>query len=101
MATESLPTVAEDKREHSKADMDEDPVAPMIAQSLDAFRRDLPQLLQTHYRQWVAYHGDTRIGFARNGSKLYDTCLRRGLKRDEFLVCFVAPEIPDEDITWT
>ena len=61
----------------------------------------IPQLLETHYRKWVACHGDERIGFARNATKLYAKCLGRGLTRDEFLVCLIAPEIADEDITWS
>jgi len=41
-------------------------IAPMIARSQAAFRRDLPDLLKTHYRQWVAYHGEDRIRFGRS-----------------------------------
>ena len=41
---------------------------PMIQKSIDAFRRDLPELLKTHYRKWVAYHGDERIGFGKTGT---------------------------------
>lgn len=37
-------------------------IPPMIERSQSAFRRDLPALMKTHYRQWVAYHGDARIG---------------------------------------
>jgi len=101
MATESARTAAENDHENGDVQLDDDPVAPMIALSLEAFRRDLPQLLKTHNGKWVAYHGDEQVGFARNGTKLYETCLRRGLKRDEFLVRFVATEIADEDITWS
>jgi hypothetical protein len=71
-------------------------VAPIIARSQAAFRRDLPELMKTHYRQWVAYHGDVRVGFARNSFDLYDECFRRGLKRSEFVVRSVEPEIPEE-----
>ena len=37
-------------------------ISPMVAKSQEAFRRDLPELLKNHYGQWVAYHGDERLG---------------------------------------
>ena len=73
------------------------PVPPGIQLSQAAFRRNLPQLLQTHYRQWVAYHGNQRIGFGRSKTKLIQECLRRGIPRDQFVVCSIEPESPDED----
>ena len=71
-------------------------IAPMIAKSQAAFRRDLPRLLGDRYGQWVAYHGDERIGFGRSQFELYDECIRRGLRDDEFVVRVVAPEAPAE-----
>ena len=71
-------------------------IAPMIAKSQEAFRRDLPQILDKRYGQWVAYHGDERIGFGRSQFELYDECIRRGLRDDEFVVRVVAPEAPAE-----
>lgn len=32
-------------------------IPPSIAEAQEAFHRDLRELLKTHYRQWVAYHG--------------------------------------------
>ncbi len=32
----------------------DEPVPPMLARSLEAFRRDLPRLLETDYGKWVA-----------------------------------------------
>jgi hypothetical protein len=49
----------------------------------------------------VAYNGDEQLGFARTQTELYKRCFRRGLKREEFMVCYIEPEIADEDITWT
>jgi hypothetical protein len=101
MANEPVGVAAEDNRKNGDGSLDDDPVAPMIARSLEAFRRDLPQLLKTHRGRWVAYHGDQQIGFARNGNALFEKCFRRGLKADEFLVRLVLEEIADEDITWS
>ena len=71
-------------------------IAPLIATSQAAFRRDLPELLKTHYRQWVAYHGEDRIRFGRTQLELYEECYRRGLRDDEFVVRSVEAEMPDE-----
>ena len=71
-------------------------VAPMIERSQAAFRSDLPELMKTHYRQWVAYHGDERVGFGRTETELYRECFRRGFKRSEFVVRSIEPEMPDE-----
>jgi hypothetical protein len=71
-------------------------IAPMIAKSQQAFRRDLPQLLDKRHGWWVAYHGDERIGFGRSQLELYDECIRRSLRDDEFVIRVVAPEAPAE-----
>ena len=71
-------------------------IAPMTARSQAAFRRDLPELLKTHYRQWVAYHGEDRVRFGRTQFELYEECYRRGWHDDEFVVRSVEPEMPDE-----
>ena len=62
---------------------------PVFVRSLDAFYRDLPELLKKHYRKWAAYHGDECVGFARTEIELYERCLRNGLKMGEFVVLFV------------
>ena len=73
---------------------------PMITKSIEAFRRDLPEMLKKHGGRWVAYHGDERIGFGRRETPLYQECLRRGLSSDEFVVCVVEPGAfdPDEEV---
>jgi hypothetical protein len=67
-------------------------IPPMIAQSQAAFRRDLPQLLKERPWQWVAYHGDERIGFAKSNTELCQRCLARGLGWDQFVVRSIEPE---------
>lgn len=72
-------------------------IPPMIAQSQAAFRRDLPQLLKERPWQWVAYHGQERIGFAKSNTELYQRCLARGLDWDQFVVRSIEPEeLPHE-----
>ena len=75
----------------------------MIQNSIDAFRRDLPELLRTHPGKWVAYHGDERIGFGNTETELYRRCFASGLTRDDFVVGFTEPGAfdPDEEIEVT
>jgi hypothetical protein len=73
------------------------PIPPLIQRAQAAFRRDLPELMKTHEGQWVAYHGDQRMGFARSKPKLVQECLRRGIPDDEFVVRGVGPEMPEDD----
>lgn len=87
-----------------RADMDidgHDAVPPMLARSLEAYRRDLPRLLRTHRGKWVAHHGDEIVGIARTAGVLYKKCFGRDLKDDEFLVSCISAEIPDDEITWS
>jgi hypothetical protein len=72
-------------------------VPPLIQLAQDTFRRDLPELLPMHYRQWVAYHGDRRLAFGRSATKLMQQCLARGIPRHEFMVLCVEPDFPYED----
>jgi hypothetical protein len=62
---------------------------PVFVRSLDAFYRDLPELLKKHCRKWVAYHGDECLGFARTETELYERSLRNGLKMGQFAVMYV------------
>ena len=93
-------TCAADMASNAKAarivDRHEDGISPLIAQSVSAFRRELPSLLKDHYGEWVAYHGDRRLGFNRSKTQLYQECLRQGLKRGEFLVECVEPVVARE-----
>lgn len=73
------------------------PVHPMIERANQAYFRDLPEILKTHYRQRVAYHGDQRIAFGRSKTLLVQDCLRRGIPRGEFIVYSVEPDARDEE----
>ncbi|MBW3539377.1 MAG: hypothetical protein KY476_03835 [Planctomycetes bacterium] len=76
---------------------------PMITKSIAAFRRDLPELLNKHRGQWVAYHGDQRLGFGRSKTDLYEECFRRGLTLDDFVVCGIEEGTfdPDEEVEFS
>ncbi len=68
-------------------------IPPLIEQAWVGFRRDLPQLLRERPGQWVAYHGDKQIGFAKTDLELHRERSRRGIEEDEFLVLCIEPEV--------
>ncbi len=88
------------------------PVSPGIRRSQEAYWRDLPALLKlrSRKRQWVAYHGDQRVGFGRTSAELYRECIERhGLKKEEFYVDRLEPrslppweaEVIDAPFPWS
>jgi hypothetical protein len=74
-------------------------IPPLVRRAQAAFRRDLPQLLEDHRHQWVAYHGDRRVALGHTKRELYQRCLRHGFPPDEFVVRCIEPE-PPEDLDW-
>jgi hypothetical protein len=60
--------------------------------SARAFARDLPDLLQSHAGQWVAYANGERRGFAARQTPLYVALVEQGYAEDEIVVRFVAPD---------
>jgi hypothetical protein len=68
-------------------------IPPGIRRSQEALRRALPELLRHKrlQRQWVAYHGDERIGIAPDEATLVRECLRRGLADDQYYVGWIDP----------
>jgi hypothetical protein len=62
---------------------------PAILQAQEAFRRDRPALLRERPGQWVAYHGDHRIGFGRTQDALWRECRRQGYH--DFLIRCIWP----------
>jgi hypothetical protein len=60
--------------------------------SQEAYRRDLPALLQQKklYRQWVAYHRNERVGIAASQVPLILECAeKRKLPGDEYYVGWI------------
>ena len=68
-------------------------IAPLMLRAMQAFWRDLPELLQKRRNRgkWAAYHGDERVVIARSEVEAYQECFRRGLKRGEFYVGWLEP----------
>jgi hypothetical protein len=84
---------------------EEDPTAgipPGILRSMQAFWRDLPELLRTRRNRgrWAAYHGDERVGVAADDVKLIREMVRRGASADEYYLGRIEPQdqAPWEDV---
>jgi hypothetical protein len=73
---------------------DEIHVPEGIRGSQEAFFRDLPELLKDRRLRgrYIAYHGDERIGIARDDKPLIRECLRRGLKPEEYDILIIEPQ---------
>jgi hypothetical protein len=72
----------------------------LIQRAHGTFLRELPELLKSHRGQYVAYHGDQRLGFNRDSTKLIKQWHARGVPQGELGIFLVRPEIPDDDIEW-
>jgi hypothetical protein len=57
-----------------------------------AFCRDLPELLQRHEGQWVAYRGAQRLGLADSSAALYQKYLEQGLDPQDLFIELIHPE---------
>jgi hypothetical protein len=65
---------------------------------LAAFERDLPELIKTHYRQWVIYHGERRFGPSKSLEKLEAVCRRERIRLIDCVRRAIDVETPLEDI---
>jgi hypothetical protein len=64
----------------------ESKIHPLISKAEDAFRRDFDQLMRERSGQWVAYHGDERVGFAATDEDAYALCSSKGIHLSLVLV---------------
>jgi hypothetical protein len=74
-------------------------VPPGIRRSQEAFLRDLPVLMANpkNRGRWVAYHGDERIGIARDPDVLIREILRRGIPDDAYDLAVIRPHEPEPE----
>jgi hypothetical protein len=71
------------------------------ADPVQAFYRDLPQLLQERPGQWVAYYGNQQLGFGATSTELYRECLRRGLAPEDIGLFSIEPAMPSPvHVSW-
>jgi hypothetical protein len=68
----------------------------VYGRGLVAFDRDLPELLKTHFRQWVIYHGDHRFGPAETFQELDSACREKRIPIGEQVVRMIEPEVEPE-----
>jgi hypothetical protein len=63
-------------------------IQPAMLRAQRVFWRELPELLKNkrNHGQWVAYHGDERVGQGKTRTELYQRCLQQGLQRGAFYI---------------
>jgi hypothetical protein len=71
-------------------------VPPAISQAMNRFRTHLPELMQEHPGKWAAYGPEGEIAIGDSQRSIYQQCLQKGLKEDEFVVCRI--EVADDQI---
>jgi hypothetical protein len=74
-------------------------VLELIDEAEAAFLRDLPSLLNEYSNQWVAYHGDRRLGIGPAKAELYQDCLQRGFSPEELVVWNIQPVVGEMVVT--
>lgn len=72
---------------------------PLIQGGLDAYHRDLPELLEKHQGRWAAYSGDRRLGITRTKDQAFQLGVREGLTGRQFVVVGIDPSHLD-DMYW-
>lgn len=72
----------------------------ILEQAVRTFKSDLPKLLETHTRQWVAYHGAKQLGFGDSKAELMEGFVNQGYKQEELYIRMVQPDIPPTRATW-
>jgi len=72
----------------------------VLQQAVRTFEAELPEMLKTHPREWVAYHGARRVGFGRSKTEVLKECMEQGIRYEQLLVRMVQPNIPATPVTW-
>ncbi len=67
-------------------------IKPEIRAAIEAFRRDLPELLARHASRCAAYSPTGRIALGESKWNLYQDCLRQGHEDGEFIVFLIEAE---------
>src|SRR4051794_11307481 len=65
---------------------------------LKAFERDLPELMKTHHRQWVVYHGERRIGPFKKLERLDQVCKDLDIPIGERVYRVVEPDMIEDTV---
>lgn len=64
-----------------------------------AYLERLPELVQAHHGQWVAFHGNELVGFAKSAAALYERCGAQGIERGQVYVGRVARPLAKGEIS--
>jgi hypothetical protein len=68
----------------------------MYDRGVAAFERELPELMKTHHRQFVFYHGERRIGPFKTLRKLNAECRKQRIPLIEGVCRVIEPDLSFE-----
>ncbi|GEM_PF-2592443 len=71
----------------------------VYALAQERFDKDLPRLLKKHYRNWVGYCGNRRIGVYETMDEVFREAERLGLDKSKCLVQYIEEPPDDMDIS--
>lgn len=86
-------------QEARRASLLDGSMPPLIWHGVDAYLRDLRELLKNHKGWWTVYSGDRRVGITRTSRQAFELAAKEGLRDDEFLVRIIDPSDLD-DVPW-
>jgi hypothetical protein len=74
-------------------------VSPLIVEAASTFEKELPELLKTHPRRWIAYFGAHRVAIADQEPDLLRACYADGYDDKDLYVRRIEEPI-DVSLEW-
>ena len=68
------------------------PLPPGVVKALRVFKAHFPELLKKHPGEWAACSSDQFLFVGRSWDKIYQRCLKLGLKEEQFIVLCLLPD---------
>lgn len=68
------------------------PLPPGVEKALRVFKAHFPELLKQHPGEWAACDQNQFLFVGKSWDRIYERCLKRGLKEDEFVVLCLLPD---------
>ena len=64
-----------------------------VEESEPAFLRELPDLLESHQGEWVAFQGGTRLAFGKSKPVVLQRCTKSGYRAEDLVIRKIVPQL--------